>query len=318
MKKNQLSRQQGFVAVLHHRRRLITLVVLALLAYVLLPQADAIWRSLDIMRQATPLFVLVAVLMTALTYALSAEIYHMLLKHPVPLREVSLVQIATALTSRVAPIGIGTMGLNAYFLRKRRHKLSEALAVVATNNGLGIAGHFLLLGFIATTAPLPPDIGFGLSWDVLYWLMLAASAVTIVLALSNRLRIYILNAVSSFFRAVASYRRTPRQLVYALFTSMALSVVYVFALMATGQALGLHLPLSHYFLIYTFSLLTGIATPTPGGLVGVEAGLVAGFIAYGVDTDTALAVALLYRLITYWLPLIPGFIAFRMVQRRYF
>ena len=96
-----------------------------------------------------------------------------------------------------------------------------------------------------------------------------------------------------------------------------LSLVYVLALAASAEALGAALAFNQLFMVYTFSILVGVATPTPGGIVGVEAGLAGGFIAYGVPADTALAIALLYRLITYWLPLIPGFIAFRIVQHRY-
>jgi glycosyltransferase 2 family protein len=309
--------QGRMITILRNRRGLITIIVLALLAYILLPQADSLWRSFDIVRHASPLLVFIAMLMTALTYALSAEIYHLLLKHPVPLREVSLVQIATALTSRIAPIGVGTMGLNAIFLRRKRHTLSQALAVVTVNNSLGIIGHFGLLGVVSITATLPTGFDITPGWEVLYWAMIITSVFLITITVSDRLRHYILHAVGSLFRAIASYRHEPRQLALALAISMALSLVYVFALAATGQALGLHLPFSQYFLVYTFSLLTGIATPTPGGLVGVEAGLVAGFVAYGVSVDTALAVALLYRLITYWLPLIPGYFTFRVVQRRY-
>lgn len=51
-------------------------------------------------------------------------------------------------------------------------------------------------------------------------------------------------------------------------------------------------------------------------MIGAEAGLVAGFVAYGIPADRALAIALLYRFLTYWLPLLPGFVAFVIVQRR--
>lgn len=299
-------------------RWLITAAVIGLLIYVLAPQTDALWRSLDIVRQASLLPVLLAIAMTGLTYALSSEIYHMLLKHPIPLRTIALVQVATALTSRVAPIGVGTIGFNALFLRRRNHSLSEALAVVAANNGLGVIGHFLLLAIVALTAPLPPNLDIAISQEAIYWIIAAVAVLAVVVAVSARLRSKLHQAVSSLGRALASYRHEPRRIILALATSMALSVTYVLALMAAGQALGLDLSFSYYFMVYSFSILTGAATPTPGGIVGVEAGLAGGLIAYGVAADTALAVALLYRLVTYWLPLLPGFIALRVVQHKYF
>lgn len=317
MTNNLLSRR--FLHTLRrHRRLIITAVVIILLLFVLVPQTETLWNSLEIVRQAAIEPVIIALILTFTAYALSAEIYHLLLKHPIQLRAVVTVQVASALTARIAPIGVGTMGLNAVFLRRQKHSLAESLAVVGVNNGLGLIGHGLLLAIMATTAPLPAQLDFSVSWSVLYWILLAVAASIIIFVWSDKLRNKILTALSTLGQAIAGYRHRKREVSLAFFTSMLLSIVYVLVLLASSQALGIHLGFNQVFLIYTFSLLTGALTPTPGGLVGVEAGLAAGFIAYGVESDTALAIALLYRLVTYWLPLLPGFIAFRVVQHRYF
>jgi len=52
-----------------------------------------------------------------------------------------------------------------------------------------------------------------------------------------------------------------------------------------------------------------------GGLGGAEAGLTAGFVAYGLTSNRALAVTLLYRLLTYWLALVIGALAFSVARR---
>lgn len=304
-------------SLIRRRNLIITITVLVLLVIVLAPQTDALWRSMAIVGQATPLAVAIACGMTIMTYFLSTEVYHLLLKHPVKLRSMLLVQAATALTSRVAPIGIGTMGLNAIFLRRRNHTLSEALAVVTTNNALGITGHLLLLSIIVISVPLPPGLDIRANWQVVYWIMLVLAAVCLATVFSNRLREKIGGGLANVLKAISGYRHSPGRLLAALAVSMSLSLVYVTALFACGQALGLVIPFGQYFIVYSFSIFTGLITPTPGGLVGVEAGLVGGLVAYGVPAETALAVALLYRLITYWLPLLPGFIAFRVVQHRY-
>ncbi len=165
---------------------------------------------------------------------------------------------------------------------------------------------------------MPPDLDLSISQEAVYWIVAGLAAATVAVTTSSQLRHKLHQAIASLGKALTSYRHQPRTLGIALLTSMALSVTYVLALMAAGQALGLDLSFSYYFMVYSFSILTGAATPTPGGIVGVEAGLAAGLIAYGTAADTALAVALLYRLITYWLPLVPGFIALRVVQHRYF
>ena len=44
--------------------------------------------------------------------------------------------------------------------------------------------------------------------------------------------------------------------------------------------------------------------------------MVAGLVAASVDQSTALGAVLLFRLATFWLPIIPGWIAFVLLQRR--
>jgi uncharacterized protein (TIRG00374 family) len=98
---------------------------------------------------------------------------------------------------------------------------------------------------------------------------------------------------------------------------MSLTVCNVLCLWAAGLAAGVHLPLAVLFIIFTFGIGLGSATPTPGGLGGFEAGLFAGLAAYHVPAGPALAVALLYRLLSYWLALIVGGVAFAASQRRH-
>jgi uncharacterized protein (TIRG00374 family) len=74
-------------------------------------------------------------------------------------------------------------------------------------------------------------------------------------------------------------------------------------------------PLTALFIL-TGGVAAASLTPTPGGLGGSEAGLTAGMIAYGIEPSLALVIALSYRLVSYWLPIIPGIFAFLLAQRR--
>lgn len=299
------------------RQFIFSVIILLLLAYALVPQADTLWRSLEIIRQATPWTVATAVALTALTYILAAEIYRLLLKHPIPFRVVVLAQTATALTARIVPVGIGTMGFNAFFLRKQRHSLSEALAAVATNNGLGVAGHLTLLCIVAAFAPLPTMPETSLGWHTVSWAAFVVAAVILLLTWSDWIWRKATGLLVGVIQAISGYRQNYGDVLLAFAASMCLSIVYALALTATCQAVGIILPFNQILVIYSIGLLAGTVTPTPGGLVGVEAGMIAGFSAYDIPTEVAVAVTLLYRLITYWLPIIPGYLAFRAVQRRY-
>ncbi|NBO46520.1 MAG: hypothetical protein EBU85_05860, partial [Actinobacteria bacterium] len=70
--------------------------------------------------------------------------------------------------------------------------------------------------------------------------------------------------------------------------------------------------------VYLSGAALGQAVPTPGGVGGVEAIMSAALAAAGLDVSTALSATLLFRLVTFWLPVIPGWAAFRyLTNRRY-
>jgi len=54
----------------------------------------------------------------------------------------------------------------------------------------------------------------------------------------------------------------------------------------------------------------GNLLPLPGGVGGVEGGMIAALAGFGVDAGQAVVAVLLYRGVTFWLPLIPGVIAY--------
>ncbi len=55
--------------------------------------------------------------------------------------------------------------------------------------------------------------------------------------------------------------------------------------------------------------------PLPGGIGGVEGGMIGAFVAFGVHPELAVAAVLAYRLYAFWLPTIPGAIAYLQLRR---
>ena len=55
--------------------------------------------------------------------------------------------------------------------------------------------------------------------------------------------------------------------------------------------------------------------PLPGGVGGVDAGMIGAFVLFGFPDNSVFAAVLVYRLIAFWLPLLPGIIAFVMLRR---
>jgi uncharacterized protein (TIRG00374 family) len=69
------------------------------------------------------------------------------------------------------------------------------------------------------------------------------------------------------------------------------------------------------FAMYLAATAVAAASPTPGNLGALELALTGGLATLSVPTGTALGAVLVFRLLTFWLPLLPGFLAFRYLHR---
>ena len=61
--------------------------------------------------------------------------------------------------------------------------------------------------------------------------------------------------------------------------------------------------------------MLGNLLPMPGGVGGVEGGMIGALAAFGVDAGLAVVAVLVFRAVTFWLPLIPGVIAYFQLRK---
>lgn len=80
-------------------------------------------------------------------------------------------------------------------------------------------------------------------------------------------------------------------------------------LWATFHAFGFSPPITVILMGYLIGQLGGLL-PIPGGIGGIDGGLIGTLIVYGVPVAGTAAAVLAYRVILFWLPLIAGSIAF--------
>jgi putative heme transporter len=55
--------------------------------------------------------------------------------------------------------------------------------------------------------------------------------------------------------------------------------------------------------------------PLPGGIGGVDGGMIGAFVAFGVDAELAVVAVLAYRAFAFWLPTLPGAVAYLQLRR---
>jgi uncharacterized protein (TIRG00374 family) len=92
-------------------------------------------------------------------------------------------------------------------------------------------------------------------------------------------------------------------------------VVDIMVLWATFRAIGPSPPLGALALGYLIGELGGLI-PIPGGIGGIDAGLVGTLVLYHVPLTAAVGAVLAYRVIALWIPAIVGSAAFVALRRR--
>ncbi len=85
-------------------------------------------------------------------------------------------------------------------------------------------------------------------------------------------------------------------------------------LWAMFHAFGSPPPFTVIWMAYFVGTL-GNLLPLPGGLGGVEGGMIGAFAAFGVQLDLAVVAVLSYRAISFWLPTLPGVVAYFQLRR---
>lgn len=105
-------------------------------------------------------------------------------------------------------------------------------------------------------------------------------------------------------------RRDPGLLGGAMWWAFDIAVLW-----AAFHAFGPVPPVAILVLGYFLGLL-GNAIPFLGSIGGVDGGMIAALLALGADPGTTVVAVIVYRLISCWLPAIPGALAFVQLRRR--
>ncbi len=160
----------------------------------------------------------------------------------------------------------------------------------------------LLLGIAAAVAMLPGDVERRLearatgSGRVAHWLALAVTVPAL--------------AASGVRTAIALIRsREPGVLGAVAWWGLDISVLW-----AMFHAFGSPPSFTVIWMAYFVGTL-GNLLPLPGGLGGVEGGMIGAFAAFGVDFNLSVLAVLSYRGISFWLPTVPGAIAYFQLRR---
>ena len=245
---------------------------------------------------------------------------------PIAYGPVALLQLSIGFMALAVPSTAGRLALDIRFFQRQGIPAASAVSIAAID---GFSGFLVQISLLLLTLVF----GLGrvdLTWkdptaggsDDLTLLLIVAGAVILLLALVaaalpstrnrflNRVR-PMLSEAKQTFRSL----RSLSNLLQIFGGNLGNQILFALTLGICLRAFGGSLNLATLLVIYVSAALFGGLMPVPGGIGVMEAALMTGLIAAGIDTTTASATALLFRLVTFYLPPIWGWVALRWLQR---
>jgi undecaprenyl-diphosphatase len=128
------------------------------------------------------------------------------------------------------------------------------------------------------------------------------------------LRSHVWRFISTSWSSVVALSRSPSKMAALIGGSTLVTLFYICALASAAAAFDLNVSFAEIGAVYLGASIIAAAAPTPGGLGAMEAALVAGLTGVGVASGVAVAAVLSYRLLTYWLPILPGWLSFQVLE----
>jgi len=302
-------------------RTLLTIAALSGAFYYLLPQITQVSSSWHAILSANWAWLPVIILLSALTYVASAMALIGGVPGHVPFWPTVLAQFASSFINRVSPANVGGMALNARFLQKAGSDAPASVAAVGVNSIAGAVMHLVLIVvfFVLAGHDLTKAFKLPSGTKILLILAVVLAVAGIVLASRPGRRWARKQLVPGLRSAATSLRRaasSPVKLGLLFGGSALITLLYIAALAASIKAFAIGPSLVIIGAVYLASAALAAAAPTPGGLGAIESALIAGLAGVGMQAGPAVSAVLLYRLATYWLPVLPGWLSWRLLQRR--
>nr|WP_245684487.1 lysylphosphatidylglycerol synthase transmembrane domain-containing protein [Streptomyces roseoverticillatus] len=299
-------------------RTLISFVAGAFAAYFLLSQLTHVQFG-DLVDKANWAWVAVAVAFQALTYVAASMSLLGFVPEKVGFGRTVLAQVAGSFVKLVAPAAVGGVALNTRFLQRSGVRPGLAVASVGASQLFGLACHILLLLSFGYVTGTERSSSLGPSRTVIGGLLTAAVLVLVVAAIPV-LRKFVSTRLRSLFAGVIprmlDVMQRPQKLVSGIGGMLLLTAANVMCLDASIRAFGGELSYASIAVVFLTANALGSAAPTPGGVGAVELALTAALTVAGLPAEQGTPAVLLFRLMTLWLPVLPGWLSFSHLTRK--
>lgn len=248
---------------------------------------------------------------------------------PIPLGQATVIMFGQSFLNRFTPMNAGGMAMRIRYLQKGGTDVTVATAAIGlTSAASGVMQVVFIVFFVLWSSSDPTgtisgggDGGSGGPDFTIVMVFAGAIAVAgIVMAVTPKFRRWIVAFTTSTIAKIKhdfgelARRPTKLGLLFGGAGIAKMSTIVAFA--ASCRAFDIEIPFAELGAMYLLANTVASTVPTPGGVGAIEAALILVLTNAGVPQATAWAAVLLFRLINYWLPTVPGYIALKVSERR--
>ena len=239
---------------------------------------------------------------------------------PLPFGPLFALQFAICYVNLAVPSTAARVAVNVRFFQRFGVKPTMAMSagVIDSVSGFIVQIVLFVLLFFSSTLDLSlstdtSDLsGVATLALITVFVIIVAVAITLLVPALRRRVVTLLREA----RESLNVLRSSRKLLQLFGGNLASQVLFAVACSTCVRAFGESVPLSEVLLIsIVVSLFAGLL-PIPGGIGVSEAGFTLGLTAAGVPAETAFAIALAYRMVSFYLPPIWGWFCYRWLEKQ--
>lgn len=298
-------------------KTVVSMTILVVALYVLAGTINfsEVWAAL---KQANFVMLGFAIIGSILTYVGAGLHLKAYTPENIPLGQTTIVQLAASIVTLVVPAGIGPAALNLRYLSKKGVATALGVATVSLVQITQLITTVLLLIIVALVTGQAGVLSLP-SGSVVVAVLIAVAAVAAALLIPP-LRSWVFAKVGPTFQQVwprvVWLSTHPSRIFLGLAGSLIQTIGYIAAFGFSLAAFGHTLPVVTLAITFLVSNTVGSVVPSPGGIGPVEAALTGGLAVAGIPYSVALSTSLIYRLVTFWGPVPPGWFSLRWLQKR--
>jgi uncharacterized membrane protein YbhN (UPF0104 family) len=246
---------------------------------------------------------------------------------PLPFVPVLGLETSVAFVGLAVPASAAKIGLTVRFLQLVGSNPTAAVTISLLDALAGLLVQVLVIvltlftGLVTLTAASTDGTGLGSALANVDWALVGV--VCFVLLVMALLAVRFVPKARAFVadrtadgRDSLRVLRSPRRLARLALGSVMWNVVAALVLGCALHAFGHSVSFASLILVNTLVALFSGLMPIPGNVGVAEAALTAGLVAVGIPQGAAMSTAIVYRLATYVVPAIYGYVSLSLMRRR--